>query len=115
RSELDGIGKKIPGNLLHPVRIAATRCASRLQPSDDFDPLSLCGRTHNVQGSLDHGNQIELADVEAELASDYARDVENVLDQLHLGFGIPMNGFDRGLCGFVVERSLTQEMKPAEH
>ena len=114
RCELHRIDEQVPHDLLEPVRIARDRPRARIEHALQTDPLGFGGRPHGVEGRLDDGREIHLADVEAHLARDDARDVEQVVDQLDLGVGIALDDLERaGRRGLALDLSGTQHARPA--
>ena len=85
--ELDGVGEQVPDDLLQPVGVAGDRARLGVQDRRwSADPLGLGRRAHGVQRGLDHRPRARTGlHVQAQLARDDARDVEDVRDELASG------------------------------
>ena len=102
RSEFDGIGEQIPCHLLQAIRIATNECAGGRKCVDDLNSFGLSCGPHNIERCLDHGVQIDPAKIEPQLASDNARHVQYVFDQLDLSLCIPVYNLNRAPGRFIV-------------
>ena len=66
------------------------------------------------EGGVDDVGEVEPLDVEAELAGDDAGDVEQVLDDLGLGPGIPLDGGEALLDVVGIDLAGAEDLGPAE-
>src|SRR4030095_5274921 len=88
RGELHRVAQEVPHYLAQPVRIAAYRAARRGQHRLQLDALRLRGGADGVHALADHRPQIHRLDVEPDLAGADARDVQQLVDQPHLGVDV---------------------------
>ena len=95
RRELHGVDQQVPDDLLEAVGIAGDpgrpRIEHRLQP----EALGLGGRPHGVERRLHDGLQVDRPHVEPHLAGHDARDVQHVVDELHLRVGVAHDDVER--------------------
>ena len=115
RRELDGVRQQVPDHLLQAVGIRVHGPALRLQRGVEHDALALGGGTDGVQRGLDDGGRLHRAHVQAQLAGDDARDVQQVLDELALRACVALDGLQRARRGGLVEPAAAQRDRPAEH
>ena len=92
--ELHRVGEQVPDDLLEPRRVARDRAGQRVEDLDDADALGLGGRQDRRQRRVDDLGQAHPLDVQAELAGDDPREVEQVLDELGLDLGVAVDGVE---------------------
>ncbi len=90
--ELDGVREEVPDDLLEPCGIAGDRTCERIEHLLNADLLGIGGREHGGEGGFDDLGKVQPLDVEPQVPRDDAGDVEQVLDDLGLGLGIPVDG-----------------------
>ena len=115
RAELDGIGEKIPDDLLEAIGIREDRPRVRIEGGPELDLLRIGEPLHGLDCGLDHGHRIRLPRVDAELAGHDARDVEQVLDQLREDFRVPLDHLEPVRRLPTVLETDAQEPGPSEH
>ena len=113
--ELDGVGEQVPDDLLQAVRVAGDGARRRVQHGLHADALGLGRRPHRVQSRLHHGREVHRPHVQAQLAGDDARDVEDVGDELALGARVAVDGLDGAQGGGGVELARAEHVRPAHH
>jgi hypothetical protein len=86
--ELHGIRQEIPDHPLQSIRVANNPGCPRIEVEIDVHVARIGGRTDSIERSLGDGYQIHRPHLEAHLASGDPRNVEEVIDELHLGVGI---------------------------
>src|SRR5438034_3760182 len=115
RGELHRVREQVPDDLLEPGRIADGWRRPSVEHFLEPDLFRLGGRPDGIERAVDHGVEIDRPDVEAHLPRDDTRDVEAVVDQLHLGVGIPENRVQRPLRPVLVEPPGPQHASPPVH
>src|SRR5262249_22952366 len=65
RRELHGVDEQVPHDLLQAVGVPRDRARAGIEHALDPDALGLGGRSHGVERRLDHGREVDLADVQA--------------------------------------------------
>jgi hypothetical protein len=66
----------------------------RVEIGHDLDPLRVGRRARRVDGGADDGGEVHGRVVDADLARDDARDVEDVLDELSLRLRVPVDDLE---------------------
>ena len=95
RRELDGVRQQVPHRLLQPLAIAVDTRGAVLDDGLDAQALHLRGRLESSSTAADdHAAEVDELDVEAELAGDDPRQVEQVLDEPGLRRGVADDGVD---------------------
>ena len=92
--ELDGVGEEVPDDLLDAVGIAGDFTGGGVEVGDDFYLFCVGGGLDDFDGGGDDFDELAGEDFEAEFSGDDAGDVEDVFDELGLGFGAAVDGFD---------------------
>jgi hypothetical protein len=107
------VSEQVPDHLLQALGISDQRKAlARLRKLDVDLPRE--GRmTGDLDGLIDDGHQIRRFRIDAQLARDDARDVEDILDDLHLSLRIAVDDLDR-LADARLELTLTQDGRPSD-
>ena len=93
--EANGVGEQVPHDLLQAVRVTRDDARSRIGVHLDADALGARRGPHDLDGGFHHGGQIHRAHLEAQLAGDNPRDVEEVLDELRLRAGVALDDVER--------------------
>jgi hypothetical protein len=113
--ELHGIHQQVPDDLLEPGRVASHRPRGVVEFGLEPDLLGLGRGPDRVERALQHLVELDRADVEAHLAGADARQVEQVVDQLHLHVGVAHDRVHRPLHDRRVrELAALQHARPAE-
>ena len=115
RRELHRVRNQVPHDLLQPIAIAHDRADARAEHRLHVDVLARGRRPNGVDAALDDRRQIHRADVEADLAGDNARDVQEVFDEPDLRHGVPFDGFQSFHHHGGIDVLVTQRARPAEH
>ena len=92
RRELHGVHQEVPDDLLEAARVSRDGRRSRVEHVLQSNGLGLGRGPDRIKGSLDDGPEIDRTNVETHLARDNPRDIEEVVDELHLHLRSP---FDR--------------------
>ena len=79
----------------------------------DADALGICRRPQRLDAGAHERHQIDVADLEPQLAGDRLRDVEQVVDQTRLRARVAIDGLDRGLTAPIVELAGGEHVRPA--
>ena len=94
RRELDRVRQQVPHRLLQPLAIAVDARRAVLDDGLDAQALHLRGRLDREHRRRHHAAEVDELDVEAQLARDDPRQVEQVLDQAGLRRGVADDGVD---------------------
>ena len=113
--ELDRVGQQVPDHLLQPVRVAPYRAGGGVDPALERHRLRERAGRDGVDGGLHDGADVDGPELEAQLAGDDARDVQQVVDELGLQLRVAVDHLQRALGGGGVERPALQHAHPAEH
>lgn len=103
RRDLHRFDQEVPHHLLEAVGITEDRPGAGVEHALEADLLRLRGRAHRVERSVHDGLEVDGADIQAELPADDPGYVEQVVDQLHLGVGVPHDDVQRPGRGVPVE------------
>src|SRR5204863_10102614 len=95
--------KQVPDYLLQTIRVAGDDLEPPLIVSLDLDLLCFDSMSDCVERGIDHRDQIDWSKMKLKFASDDARDVENVFNDLFLRPGISFNHFNRVGRTLIVE------------
>jgi hypothetical protein len=79
------------------------------------DPLGVGGRPDHVHGGQHDRRQVRRPRVEAELAGNDARDIQDVLDQARLDLRIALDGVGRLVHHRRRDFRVAQDVGPPEH
>ena len=94
--ELDGVGQQVPDDLLQAIGVGDGRSGVGGEDPGHAHAPGLGGRQHGLEGGLDRVGGVDRPRLEAHLAADDPRDVEQVLDALGLragaAFGVASSG-----------------------
>ena len=112
--ELHGVGEQVPDDLLEPGEVAGDGAGERIEHLVDADALGVGRRHDGGEGGLDDLGELQPLDVEAEVAGDDAGDVEQVLDELGLDLGVPLDGREPFLQVLGVDLAGAEDLGPAE-
>src|SRR5438105_9320614 len=82
--ELYGIAEEIPKNLLQTVCITHHRKGVPAKVNVEFDFLGFEGRPHCLNRRFDDCRKIDQSEIDLQLAADYPRHVQEVIDQSRL-------------------------------
>jgi len=95
RGELDRVGHEVPHDLLEPIGVAHERPRAVVEQAREAHLLGVRGRPHHLERGAGHRGEVDRADVDAELAADDPRDVEQVVDELRLRPGVALDDLER--------------------
>ena len=113
--ELDGIRQEIPDDLLQTLRVARDGHARPIDGGLQLDALRGRGRRHCFQRILNYACEIDRPHVQAKLAGDDPRDIEDIADELFLELGISLDRLeDRGET-LRANRSPSQHLRISQH
>ena len=113
RGELHGVHQEVPYDLLKAARVSRDGRRSRVEHALQSNGLGLGRGPDRIKGSLDDGREIDRANVETHLARDNPRDIEEVVDELHLRVGVPHDRVERPLRLLVADLPGLQQPRPA--
>src|SRR5205823_10129664 len=102
-------------DLLQAMCVAPRRTGGGIDAALEHDGLGLGAEGDGVERRFDDGADVHRLELEAELAGDDARDVEQVVDQLRLQLGVAVDHLQRPLAGGHVEIRALQHAHPAQH
>jgi len=114
-SELDGIGQQVPDHLLQTVEVGGHRTGQGFEQNLEANLLGRRGRSDGINGRFHDGGQVNVAQLQVELAPDDAGDIEQVVDELSLHFHVAFDGFQAALDRGRGQVFLAQHARPAEH
>src|SRR6266496_2836581 len=90
--ELNGIGKEVPNNLLDARCVTRNGAYAWTVKIGQMNRLSIrCGSDH-ANRAFNGGRDIDGPDIEMKLPGDNSRNIEQIVDELCLNFGISFNG-----------------------
>ena len=89
--ELDRVREQVPNDLLQPAAVAEYWSRVGIQHRFDANVLGVGGRTHRVDGGADDLRQVDGGDIQPHLARNDAAHIEQVFDELRLGFGVSLD------------------------
>src|SRR5919109_1094848 len=95
RREFDCIRQQIPNDLLQTVRVTRNQYRLIRSLNPDLNVFRFRGWPHHVDSGLDDPIQIRRLQIEIEISSHDARDIQDVVDNLGLRFGVALNGLNR--------------------
>ena len=113
--ELDRVRQQVPHHLLQPGRVAGEVRRQRADAPIERDRLRVRRGPDRVDGAVDDGLQIDRVELDAQLAGDDARHVEDVFDQLRLRARVAFDGVQRLLLLLGRQRPRPQHARPADH
>ncbi len=100
--EFDGVVEKVPDDLLKAVGVAGELGGARVEDLGEGYFPGVGGGLDGFDGGVDDGDQIEGLDVDADFSGGDTSHVEEVFDELGLGFGVSFNDGEAFLEGFGV-------------
>src|SRR5215475_1795478 len=101
--ELYGVGKQVPNDLLEPPGISRNRPGLGIEDGFQTDALGLGGRAHSIGGCVHDRWQVDRLNIEPQAPADHSRHVEQVVDELALGFGVAVDAAQSSSCCFGAE------------
>ena len=110
RRELNGVGQQIQDRLLQPRRIPRNGRQRLIVPVLDLDVLSLRDGSDRVDGRADDRRETDGLHLHPQLSGRDARDVEQVVDELHLRFGSTLDGLGGLAQPGLVQHPSTQHL-----
>ena len=113
-SELDRVGDQVPHHLLQAVRITRHVRLRRREPQLQPHTLRVGGRTHRFDRRLDNRPQLGWTHRESQLPRDDARDVEEIVDQLHQAAATALDGIERAALLVGIETAGADHRRPRE-
>jgi len=93
--ELDRVRQQVPDRLLQARGVAGEAGRQRAHAAIERDSLGLGRGPHGVDGDVHDRLHVDGLDLDAQLARDDARDVQDVFDQLGLCAGVALDGLQR--------------------
>jgi hypothetical protein len=114
RRELDRISEQVAQHLREPVGIARHR-RLRLDLRAEGEAALLGDWTHRLHHALGQGRQLDRGKLQRKLAGDDPRDVEQILDELHLDPRVALHGLQGALALLGRELAAAQEPHPSQH
>ncbi len=111
---LHRVREEVPEDLLKPVGVGGRELDAARDHGVDDDALRARGGQNRVDGGIEERRDIDLLDVEAELALHDARHVEQIVDELRLRFRVPMDRFDGLGARRLVGDATAEEPRPSE-
>ena len=115
RREFHRIRQQVPNRLLEPMRIGADHQRRSVVKDLDRDALGLRSGPDHIDGQARQRGDVDILHVEAELAGDDARDVEQIFDHPALRCGVPLDRLERSRRPLGREDARAQHLRPAEH
>ena len=114
RAELHRIREEVPDDLLEAIRIADDLDHVRIDLADDGDVLGFGGWPGGLEGVAHDVAEIDRREVEAQLARDDPRHVEDVLDELDLDGGVALDDLEPTRVRRARDLGTPQHPRPAE-
>ena len=114
RGEFDAIREQVPNHLLQSRRVAGNHSRRRIVLHPQSNSFGFGCRPHDLNGRLNHRQEIDRLHVQIEFAADDARHVHQIFNQLCLNPGVAFDGLNRVLRGFRIERLTSHYRKPAQ-
>src|SRR5207247_8581935 len=113
--ELDRVGEEVPHDLPQASLVTGDRCHRIVEYGFDLDGLRIGRRAHGLDRRLDRRREIDRLDLEAELARDDARYVQDVpYDPLERP-RILLDHLERARRGRLVQLAPAQQAGPEEN
>src|SRR6185437_2019464 len=97
-SELDGVGKKIPENLLQAIRVAANPSDTGVQELVDADVLGIRALSDRLDGVVDHLMELDGLDFQMDFPGDDPAHIEQVVHDLSLGANVPLDRLEAAVA-----------------
>ena len=110
--ELDRVREQIPHDLLEPLGIARDGADLGVEYRLQLDGFGCGCRPHDLDRCLDDAGEMNGAYLDTHLAGDDAGHFEQVVDDLRLAPGAPLDRLLGAACRFLVECPLTQQPRP---
>src|SRR3569623_489411 len=113
--ELHRVGHDVPQHLLQAGKIAEDHPGIGGEALLDVDLLVRGGRHHRGQRRFHHGQRLHRLDIDVELAGGDAGNIEQVVDEIGLSFGITVD--DRNALGDIALREIVafEQFRPADN
>src|SRR5262249_30171077 len=92
--KFDGVGQEIPDDLLQAICITQNLCNSAVQIPMQDNAFAVGGWSSGLHCSSNDIADLHRLDIQAQLAADDARGVEDILNQLGLRSTVPFNCFE---------------------
>ncbi len=112
--ELDGVREQVPHHLLQALVVAGDDAGARVERRVQADGLGVGGGLQRFDRRLDGARELDRTHLEAYLAGDDARDVEQILDQPRLRTRRALDRRDALLERCRVERAHAEQRRPRE-
>src|SRR5262249_16281960 len=101
--ELYGVGKQVPYDLLEPPGISGDRPGLGIKHGFQADALRLGGRANSIGCCVHYRRHVDRLNIQPQAAADDSRHVEQVVDELALGFGVAVDAGQSSCCCFGAE------------
>ena len=113
--ELHGVGQQVPDRLLQPIRIGADEMRRSVDAHLDVKPSGVSRRPHHVDRLFDDLRRVYQGQLQAKLARDDARHVEQIFDEPRLGPGVAVEAGERLPQAIFRHGRHLQNLQPAEN
>ena len=114
RREFDRIREQVPEDLLKPFRVGENRlCFVRYFHNNANAPSRSRG-LDRVHRGMNYGARFNPLRPDLQISGDDPGDIEQIIDQLHLGLQISIDHIDRFRSLSLVEPAALQHIDPAE-
>jgi hypothetical protein len=97
--ELDRIGEEIPRHLSEALGIGEDHASFGSRIELERDGLRKGRRPNDIEGVTHDGGQVDELRLEAEFACNHPRNIEDVVDDLHLRLSVAVNHLQRLIHG----------------
>ncbi len=112
RSELDGVGEQIPDHLLKTIGVTGNRRRPRIENRLQTNVLGVGRRLYDVDGRPDDAREIDGTHLEPHLARCDTGYVEQIVYQLSLSLGRPLDRLHGEADLLVVQVAPPQDFRP---